>query len=133
VVTDLTGALDALPFPQRARYDRDTGRLVGSRCGHCGSVSWPARPICQRCGAAEAATIQLSDEGTLITFTTVWVPRPGLPTPYVLGQVDLVDGVRVFAHGQGLTGEHHVPLPVRLVLREPGAVPPFVFQPREQQ
>ena len=60
------------------------------------------------------------------------VPRPGLATPYVLGQVDLDDGVRIFAHGRGLTDEHRVPVPVRLVLSdEPAAVPPFVFEPRE--
>lgn len=129
---DLTAALDALPFPQRARFDHAEGRLVGARCGGCGAVSWPARPVCARCGAAEAARVLLANEGTLITFTTVWVPRPGLDVPYVLGQVDLADGVRVFAHGRGLTDAHRVPLAVRLVLAEqPDAVPPFVFQPRE--
>jgi uncharacterized OB-fold protein len=127
---DLNNALDVTPFPQRPRIDRAAGRLVGTRCGHCGSVSWPGRPVCQRCGAAEAAETRLSDRGTLITYTTVWVPRPGLPAPYVLGQVDLEDGVRVFAHGRGLTERHRVPLPVRLVLSDdPDAVPPFVFEP----
>jgi hypothetical protein len=129
---DLAAALDVPPFPQRPRIDRVAGRLVGSRCGACGSVSWPGRPVCQRCGAAAATPLRLSDEGTLITYTTVWVPRPGLPTPYVLGQVDLADGVRIFAHGRGLTDRHTVPLPVRLVvLADQDAVPPFVFEPRE--
>jgi hypothetical protein len=129
---DLAAALDVTPFPQRPRIDREAGRLLGSRCAECGSVSWPGRPVCQRCGAAAARRLVLSDEGTLITYTTVWVPRPGLPVPYVLGQVDLVDGVRIFAHGQGLTDRHTVPLPVRLVVRaDPDAVPPFVFEPRE--
>lgn len=129
---DLTDALDVTPFPRRERFDRVAGRLLGSRCGGCGAVSWPSRPVCPRCGAAEAAELRLSDEGTLITFTTVWVPRPGLGVPYVLGQVDLADGVRIFAHGRGLTAAHRVPLPVRLVLAEDSeAVPPFVFEPRE--
>jgi uncharacterized OB-fold protein len=97
-------------------------------------VAWPGRPVCPRCGAAEAEEIELSDRGTLITFTRVWVPRPGLPTPYILGQVDLADGVRVFAHGRDITDDHHVPLPVRIVLNEiPDVVPPFFFEPETAQ
>ncbi|HEY0448248.1 Zn-ribbon domain-containing OB-fold protein [Actinophytocola sp.] len=131
---DLAKVLAVTPFPQRPRLDHEAGRLVGTRCGNCGAVSWPGRPVCQRCGAVDAREIALSDEGTLITYTTVWVRRPGLPTPYVLGQVDLADGVRIFAHGRGLTEEHRVPLPVRLVLLDdPDAVPPFVFEPRENR
>jgi uncharacterized OB-fold protein len=129
---DLIGALDAPLFGERRRWDASTGRLLGTRCGECGSVSWPGRPVCQRCGAAAAKEVQLSDEGILITYTTVWVPRPGLTTPYVLGQVDLPEGVRIFAHGRGLTEDHRVPLRVRLVLAEqPDTVPPFFFQPEE--
>jgi uncharacterized OB-fold protein len=129
---DLNSALDVIPFPQRRRIDREAGRLVGSQCGSCGSVSWPGRPVCHRCGEADAKPKLLSDEGLLITCTTVWVPRPGLPTPYVLGQVDLTDGVRVFAHGSVMAADRAMPLPVRLVVRaDPDLVPPFVFEPRD--
>jgi uncharacterized OB-fold protein len=129
---DLSAALDAVPFAERPRMNRETGRLVGSKCANCGAVSWPARPVCQRCGDASAIELELSDEGTLITFTEVWVPRTGLPSPYVLGQLDLVDGVRLFAHGRAVTSDMQVPMPVRLVLNEvPDVVPPFYFEPRE--
>jgi uncharacterized OB-fold protein len=129
---DLTRALDVTPSPQRPRIDYSSGRLIGSRCERCGSVSWPSRPVCHRCGSAATRELVLSPTGVLVTYTTVWVPRPGLSVPYILGQVDLADGVRVFAHGQGLGDHHHVPLPVRLVIhRDPEAVPPFVFEPEE--
>jgi uncharacterized OB-fold protein len=128
---ELNPGLDATPFPARPTMDRATGRLIGSRCRKCGSVSWPMRPVCQRCGSADSEERQLSDRGTLITYTKVWVPRPGLETPYILGQVDLEDGVRVFAHGHGMS-EQTVPLAVRLVLAElDGSVPPFFFEPTE--
>lgn len=129
---DLNSALDVTPFPQRQWIDREAGRLVGSQCGNCASVSWPGRPVCQRCGEADGEPKLLSDRGVLITCTTVWVPRPGLPTPYVLGQVDLADGVRVFAHVNGLAAHRAMPLPVRLVVRaDPDLVPPFIFEPRD--
>lgn len=129
---DLNAVLTATDTGTRSRIDRAAGRLVGSRCENCGSVSWPARAVCQRCGEAGTRELRLSDRGTLVTFTRVWVPRPGLPTPYVLGQVDIEDGVRIFAHGRGIGEDHHVPLAVRIVLNEvPDVVPPFYFEPLE--
>lgn len=125
----LSGALEAPSSMSRARIDRDAGRLSGTRCRDCGAVSWPGRPVCPRCGGADAEELLLSDRGTLVTFSTVWVPRPGLPTPYVVGQVDLADGVRVFAHGEGDFRHAQVPCPVRLVVSpDPDAVPPFRFE-----
>jgi len=129
---ELNAVLGATNTGARSRINRATGRLIGSRCENCGSVSWPSRAVCQRCGEAATRKLDLSDRGTLITFTSVWVPRPGLPTPYILGQVDIEDGVRIFAHGRRITEEHHVPLAVRIVLNEVSdVVPPFYFEPLE--
>ena len=128
----LSRALDAVPSADRPRIDRAAGRLSGTRCTSCGAVSWPGRPICQRCGSPETAELLLSDRGTLVTYTTVWVPRPGLVPPYTLGQVDLTDGVRVFAHGRGLADGSRVPIPVRVVVNpDAGGIPPFWFEPLE--
>jgi uncharacterized OB-fold protein len=86
--------------------------------------------VCQRCGSPETTDLLLSDRGTLVTYTTVWVPRPGLVPPYTLGQVDLADGVRVFAHGRGLADGCQVPMPVRIVVNpDTEAIPPFWFEP----
>jgi len=131
---DLTPALEATPTGERPRVDRAERRLVGSRCEDCRAVSWPMRAVCHGCGSADCVEVGLAREGSLLTFTTVWVPRPGLEPPYVLGQVKLPEGVRVFAHARGLTADHRVPLPVRLVLAEDeDAVPPFWFEPLEDR
>lgn len=129
---DLTAALEATPTQERPRVDRDAGRLVGSRCQNCGTASWPGRAVCHRCGSAAIEGLAFESTGTLITHTTVWVPRPGLEPPYTLAQIDLPEGVRVFAHLRELTPEHRVPFPVRLVIApEETAVPPFWFVPME--
>lgn len=129
---DLSPALHATPSHQRKRFDWDAGRLVGSRCEDCGTVSWPARAVCHHCGSARSAELALSDRGSLITHTTVWVPLPGLEAPYTLGQVDLPEGVRVFAHLHNLNDDTRVPCPVRLVrAEEPESIPPFWFEPTE--
>lgn len=123
-----------IPFADRQRVDRSTGRLVGSRCEACGAASWPARAVCERCGSAHVVVAEMSTTGKLVTFTTVHVSRAGLPAPYVLGQVDLPDGVRIVAHGRGFTEAHRVPMPVRLVLADAeDAVPPFYFEPMDSE
>lgn len=127
---DLALALDASFTGTRKRLDWERGRLVGSCCQRCGAVSWPSRAICHRCGSAGVAELALGTEGVLVTHTTVWVPRPGVPAPYVLGQVDLPEGVRIFVHVHGLPEGIQTPYPVHMVLAEQeDAVPPFWFEP----
>jgi hypothetical protein len=125
---DLRAAIEAPSTLQRQRVDFQAGRLLGSRCMRCSTAAWPARAVCPRCGAAEMASVAFDGRGTLKSFTTVWVPRPGLPTPYVLGQVDLDEGVRVFARGEGVLENVQVPSPVRIVVSpDPGAPTAFWF------
>jgi uncharacterized OB-fold protein len=129
---ELTPALDATGTQLRLRVDRTAGRLVGTTCNTCGTSSWPGRAICFHCGSADCAEVTFSPEGQLTTHTTVWVPRPGLEPPYTLAQVDLPEGIRVFAHARDLEAGQPVPFPVRLVIApEEGAVPPFWFVPSE--
>jgi uncharacterized OB-fold protein len=70
--------------------------------------------------------------GNLVTYTTVWVARPGIEPPYTIGQVKLDDGPLVFGHIRGLVDGMTVPSPVRLVVADDTAsVPPFWFEPEE--
>ena len=121
-----------LPDTQdRARLDVGRGVLVGSRCSSCGATSWPSRAICHRCGSPAVDETDFARDGSLLTYTTVWVPRPGLEVPYTLGQVELQDGPVVFAHVRGLQEGARVPSPVRLVVVGGTSVPPFWFEPEE--
>lgn len=127
---ELSAADRARPFLERARFDPVAGVLVGSRCAECGARSWPARAVCARCGSVAVAESPLPPEGSLLSFTTVWVARPGLSTPYVLGQADFSDGATVFAHVRGLDPDTRVPTPVRAVISaDESAVPRFWLTP----
>lgn len=65
-----------------------------------------------------------------MSYTTVWVARPGLSTPYVLGQADFGDGASVFAHVRGLDSGIRVPTAVRAVIStDTSAVPRFWLTP----
>jgi uncharacterized OB-fold protein len=125
---DLSAAIEASSTLERPRVDFHAGKLLGSRCMRCSTAAWPARAVCPRCGAAEMTNVAFNGRGTLTSFTTVWIPRPGLPTPYVLGQVDLDEGVRVFARGEGTPENVQVPARVRIVVSpDPGAPTAFWF------
>jgi uncharacterized OB-fold protein len=128
----LIDALEAVPTGARPRQDPDSGRLVGARCADCATPSWPARAVCHRCGGGQMREEAFSPDGTLLTYTTVWIPRPGLEAPYVLGQVLLDDnGPQVFAHLRELPDDTTVPYPVRVVIGSTDVIPPYWFVPRD--
>src|ERR1700728_3098231 len=125
-------ALNALDVPNtgaRPRFDRVSGRLIGSICQRCAATSWPMRAVCHRCGYAPATQTAFSTSGTLLSFTTVWVSRPGVPAPYILAQVKLDQGPLIVSHARGLGPNLRTPAPVTLILGEdPDAVPAFWFE-----
>ena len=44
-------------------------RLLGSRCGACGIVTFPAQKSCPACSGQSVQTIELERRGTLWTWT----------------------------------------------------------------
>jgi uncharacterized OB-fold protein len=74
--------------------DRVLG-LLAARCGDCGEVTFPFTPRCVGCGAA-VERVTLGRAGTVFESTTVHSPAPGFTAPYVVGYVDLPEGVRLF-------------------------------------
>jgi len=126
----LIDALDAPGTASRPRLDPDSGQLIGACCDACGAASWPARAVCHRCGAAPLRPTAFGPTGSLLTYTAVWVPRPRLDPPYVLGQVKLADGPLIFAHVRELPEDAVVPLLVRLAVgHDYDAFPAFWFEP----
>jgi hypothetical protein len=82
----------------------DTPRLLASRCGDCGAVFHPPRPVCLACHGRELHEAELTGEGVLYACTHVQMPlRPSQrkTRDYWVAQVDLDAGPRV----QGLLGD----------------------------
>lgn len=72
-------------YVPRARYLENLPsrwRLVAERCGHCGSLTFPARGVCRSCSAREGLTPhQLPlDGGTVVAATTIG--QGGQPTEF---------------------------------------------------
>ncbi len=72
-----------------------TPTLLASRCAHCNETFFPLLKVCPRCLEAPEI-ITLGDTGTLYTYTVVHVAPKGYATPYVVGYVDMPEGVRLF-------------------------------------
>ena len=77
------------------------GTLVGARCKQCGQTIFPRREACLNCLGQDLETVPLSRNGKLYTYTIVHMPSEHFAPPYVIGWVDLPEGVRVFSQIRG--------------------------------
>lgn len=82
------------PVELEVRED-GTGNLLGSRCRSCGAHFFPVRQACSGCLSQDLETVRFSTEGTLYTFSVVRQSTPDFEVPYILGYVDLPEGVRI--------------------------------------
>lgn len=131
--------------PQLFRLEKSNGGrpvLLGGRCPGCDHHFFPRRAICPGCSRGELEDVDLSSEGKIWTFTIAHQVPPGavVDAPYVLGRVELPEGVLV---GALITdcppAEAHVGLEVTIVpvkVREDDEgrdVLAFAFRPVERQ
>jgi uncharacterized OB-fold protein len=92
-------AQQAVFFPASAPWREENGRLrlQGSRCSNCKTTAFPHHSICPSCGQETGQdTVELSDNGTIYTFSHIHTAPKGFATPYSTGYVDLPEGVRLF-------------------------------------
>ena len=73
--------------------------LTGSRCKECGRYFFPARVRCGACAEPTTEAVELSKEGTLISYTMITrKPRYSLiEPPYILGEVEIPEGIRLYS------------------------------------
>jgi uncharacterized protein len=92
------------PIAEVFTWPSDDPQLIGSQCGGCGAVTFPAQSRCPRCSRPDMSELPLPRRGTLVSWTTQGFPPSfdykGDPTgasfePYGVGLVQLDDVVRV--------------------------------------
>jgi uncharacterized OB-fold protein len=75
------------------------GRLVAQRCGDCGVLRHPPRPMCPHCRSLAIEVVTLSGLGTLYSYAILHHPRhPAFDYPLPTALVDLDEGVRVVSN-----------------------------------
>lgn len=87
------------------------GKLMGSRCKKCGTLFAPPRPICLKCRGMEMQWVEMKGKGRPVALTAIAVGPPSMikegydrKRPYVLGVVELEEGVRVDARIEDVDG-----------------------------
>jgi uncharacterized OB-fold protein len=72
--------------------------LVGGKCGNCGTVTWGMRAMCPQCWQeATQSEVPIGKRGKLYSSTTVRHAPQGFSAPYLMGVIDLDEGLRVIA------------------------------------
>jgi uncharacterized OB-fold protein len=71
--------------------------LTGGRCPACGKIYFPPKQVCPGCFEGEQQKVPLSRKGKLHTFARSHMGPPGLPTPYVIGFIELPEGIKLFS------------------------------------
>lgn len=72
--------------------------LIGNKCKACGAISFPKRVMCPACaGEGTIEEIPLSKTGKLYSFTIARVAPMGFKAPYVVGDVELPEGIRLYS------------------------------------
>jgi uncharacterized protein len=106
-VIEVSGELDLeFKYSYGEHYDRfyremrDNRRIMGIRCSRCNGVLLPPRPYCGHCYAPADEWVELSDEGTVLTYTEVHLPFRGQPTdpPYIYAFIMLGGADVQFPH-----------------------------------
>lgn len=79
------------------RTDGATAVLLGGRSRSTGRTHFPLALVCPYTGADDVDAVELPTEGVLWGWTSVTGAPPGYlgEVPYVLGVVELTDGLRV--------------------------------------
>ena len=96
--------MDSMPVREGLFDEKDGGRLLANRCSACGRTFFPKAEFCFDCLAEKMEDIVLSRQGTLYAYTIGRLPSTHFKPPYVVGLVDLPEGIRVFAPADGITG-----------------------------
>ncbi|MEU9474227.1 bifunctional MaoC family dehydratase N-terminal/OB-fold nucleic acid binding domain-containing protein [Streptomyces sp. NPDC048191] len=94
-------------------------RLLIQRCTDCGTLRHPWLPGCNACGCPDWDTVEASGAGTVYSYVVMHHPPfPAFDPPYVVGLVELAEGVRMVSNVTGVPYDKvRIGLPVRLEFR----------------
>jgi uncharacterized protein len=105
-------------------WPAEVPQLIGNSCSNCGTVTFPRRTGCARCGSVDIQPRTLPGTGTLWSWTSQgFVPKAPFigeligDGPWYVGVIDLGREVRVESLLAGVTMDSlRIGMPMRLVI-----------------
>jgi len=75
-------------------------RIMGTKCSSCERVLVPSRRFCPRCFIDTTEWVQVSEKGTVKTWTLITYEFEGqpMPPPYIIGLIDLDGADTALSH-----------------------------------
>lgn len=99
-------------------------RIMGSRCKACNALALPPRPICHVCHSSDLEWVEFKGGGRLCALTSIVVAPPamaregfGRGNPYVVGVVELDEGVKAVVRITGVDAKRPETIKVGTPLR----------------
>jgi uncharacterized OB-fold protein len=88
-----------MDIPRYWRLKNQRYRLEGRKCSACGNLSFPPRLVCTKCKSRQTEPYEFKGKGTLYSYTIIYQApdRFDQEAPYIVGLVDLEEGVRITA------------------------------------
>lgn len=81
----------------------DKGEFVGEKCGDCGKLRFPPRPMCPHCHSVKHEVVQLSGRGTVYSWILPRHPMPfGFKESPIVATVELEEGYRLVSNLYGV-------------------------------
>lgn len=83
-----------LSVPLFWRLQEQKYGLMASRCTICGRLYFPKRKqVCVACHGRECEDVKLSGNGRILSWTVIRAAPNGFEAPYVIGVVELDEGI----------------------------------------
>lgn len=95
---------------------RDNKKIVGTKCRKCNTVWVPARSTCIKCFESLKDFVEISDRGTVTTYTVINVHQTFYPMnpPFVLAIIQLDGADTGFVHFIGEVNPEDIKVGMRV-------------------
>jgi uncharacterized OB-fold protein/acyl dehydratase len=92
------------------------GEVRIQRCGECGALRHPPGPMCPLCHAVARDHVRATGRGTVYSYVVHHHPPvPGREPPFVVGLIELEEGVRMVGNVIGCPpADVHIGMPVQV-------------------
>jgi len=117
-----------MPFTEPFWAGLRDNRFTTTACADCGHMTFPPKPVCPDCWSENVQWKDLKGFGILRSFTEVAIAPLAFAkeAPYVLGLVDLDEGIRCMSRIAALYDDLQVDDPVKVTFR--AAEPAYLFE-----
>jgi uncharacterized OB-fold protein len=110
-----------MDIPRYWRLKNQRYRLEGRKCSDCGNLSFPPRLVCPKCKSRKTEPHEFRGKGSLYSYTIIYQApdRFDQEAPYIVGLIDLKEGVRITAQLTDIQKEQiKIGMDLEMVIRQ---------------